>query len=217
MSSQASPLVEGALAALLASVDEGKLHRELVLRLPARPESDAASGASAADAPEPPRDLLSKIVLADILDEEILEARAGEKTFPLRLFFGQLGASLLGPGGDLAFALASGLNFYFRSDMPEEERARVGFEVSRLYYRFAEGALERPLVAQVSPLLASLLGAQLTRLRFESVDHASVFDSALHEREPGASPQSGRLVRPASFACVVASNRMVRAKARVWT
>src|SRR5687767_5399561 len=83
--------------------------------------------------------LLTRIVLGDILDESILAARPQERTFPLRLFFGELGRLLAtdaeeGPestAADAAFTLASGLNFFFRASMDSESKARVGLEVSR--------------------------------------------------------------------------------------
>ena len=160
-------------------------------------------------------EVLRKIVLADILDDAILSSRAGDKPFPLRLLLGQLGASL---SGETGFAFASGLNLYFRAPMEEEDKMRLGMEVSRLYYRFVqEVAMDAPLVAQISPLLASLLSNELARLRFESVDHTSIFDSRVHEREVGADAGSAKLARPVSFLCRVAANNMVRIKARVWT
>lgn len=77
--------------------------------------------------------------------------------------------------------------------------------------------MDAPLVGQISPLLASLLSNELARLRFESVDHTSIFDSLVHEREAGADAGSARLARPVSFLCRVAANNKVRIKARVWT
>lgn len=160
-------------------------------------------------------EVLKKIVLADILDDAILSARAGDKPFPLRLLLGQVGASL---SSETGFAFASGLNFYFRAPMEEEDKMRLGMEVSRLYYRFVqEAGMDAPLVGQTSPLLASLLSNELARLRFESVDHTSIFDSLVHEREAGADAGSARLARPVSFLCRVAANNKVRIKARVWT
>jgi hypothetical protein len=192
---------------VLRSVDVARLQHELraCLRAP------GGEGNAVADTQE----ILKKIVLADILDDSILSARAGDKPFPLRLLLGQVGASL---SGDTGFAFASGLNFYFRAAMEEEDKVRLGIEVSRLYYRFAqEAAMDGPLVAQISPLLASLLSNEITRLRFESVDHTSVFDSRVHEREVGADAGSAKVLRPVAFLCRVAANNMVRIKARVWT
>lgn len=195
------------VAAVLRSVDITKLQHELTACL----RAGSGEGTAVLDT----QDVLKKIVLADILDDSILGARAGDKPFPLRLLLGQIGASL---AGDTAFALATGLNFYFRAAMEEEDKMRLGVEVSRQYYRFAaEAAMESALVAQTSPLLASLLSNELTRLRFESVDHASVFDSRVHEREAGAEAGSAKVVRPITFLCRVAANSVVRIKARVWT
>ncbi len=95
---------------------------------------------------------------------------------------------------------------------------RVGLEVSRLYYRFAEERpLERDVVMALSPLLARLMSTELERLRFESADAAGVFDSALHERAPGSDAGAARIDRPKSFLCRVVSSSMVRAKALVRT
>ena len=76
--------------------------------------------------------ILARIVLGDILDDSILSAKVGERTFPLRLFFGELGSFLTkeGDAADHAFTLASGLNFFFRADMDAENKARVAIEVS---------------------------------------------------------------------------------------
>src|SRR5688572_7042201 len=83
--------------------------------------------------------LLTRIVLGDILDDSILSARPADRTFPLRLFFGELGTLLASDevegasatNADLAFTLASGLNFFFRATMDPEGKMRVGLEVSR--------------------------------------------------------------------------------------
>lgn len=212
-------LVRSLVEAIVRSIDEDKLRRELaratgVEGAAPTPAALPPSG-DRADGNAKPSDVLDKIVMADILDDAILGARAGDKGFPLRLFFGQLGGGL---AGEVAFTLASGLNFYFRADMDEEPKMRLGLEVSRLYYRFAEeagqGAAAR---AQTSPLLATLMSGGLARLRFESVDHATVFDSAVHEREEGSSASSASIARPASFLCRVPATGVVRAKARVRT
>jgi hypothetical protein len=206
---EASPVVERLIAAVLRSVDPDKLQRELASCL------DGARGPTEKSMVDT-GDVLKRIVLADILDDAILAARPGDKPFPLRLFLGQIGSNL---ATDAGFALASGLNFYFRAQMEEEDRARVGVEVSRLYYGFAasEGAMEAELTRQVSPLLASLMSTQMKRLRLECVDHASVFDSQTHERDEGADKASSRIVRPATFLCRVSANNTVRMKARVLT
>ncbi len=160
-------------------------------------------------------EVLRRVVLADVLDDEILGARPGDRSFPLRLFFGALGDAL---GDETGFTLACALNLFFRADMDEEWKMRVGVEASRLYYSFAsEGKLDAPTTKQVSPLLAKLLSTQLERLRIEAIDHAGVFDSALHERVPGSNPASATIARPATMLCRVATSGAVRVKAGVFT
>jgi hypothetical protein len=160
-------------------------------------------------------EVLRRVVLADVLDDEILGASPGDRSYPLRLFFGALGASL---EDENAFTLASALNLYFRAEMEEEWRMRVGIEASRLYYRFAsEGKIDAPTTKLVSPLLAKLLSTQLDRLRLEAVDHAGVFDGAAHERAPGSSPTSATIKHPASMLCRVAGSGSIRVKAGVVT
>jgi hypothetical protein len=166
--------------------------------------------------------LLTRIVLGDILDDSILGARPSDRTFPLRLFFSELGA-LLGHeegAGELAFTLASGLNFFFRADMDPEAKIRVGLEVSRQVYALAHDAhakMDADMVAKAAPLLATLMTTELERVRFESVDHVKVFDSQIHERTAASDPASSRIVRPASFLCRVSANNAVKAKAQVVT
>jgi hypothetical protein len=160
-------------------------------------------------------EVLRRVVLADVLDDEILAARPGDRSFPLRLFFGALGDAL---GDETGFTLACALNLFFRADMDEEWKMRVGVEASRLYYEFAnEGRLDAPTAKQVSPLLAKLLSTQLERLRLEAIDHAGVFDSALHERVAGSNPANATIKRPATMLCRVAANGAVRVKAGVVT
>jgi len=207
------PLLEGLLAAVVRSIDESKLKAELAVYT-AHVEGREGEGEEAR-AESVSNQVLRRIVLADLLDESILEARPGDAGFGLRLFFGHLGVGLV---EESAFTLASGLNFYFRTEMDEEARVRLGVEVSRQYYRFVrEASLPASLVAEVSPQLASLMSGELERLRFESVDHEGVFDSAVHERAPGARAESAAIARPASFLCRVTSNGAVRIKARVVT
>ena len=197
------------VAAVSRSIDAQKLGVEIA----SLTKSDRVSYSDAAL--PMPREVLDKIVLADILDDSIVGARSGDKSFPLRLFLGDLAARL---AHDHAFALASGLNFFFRGEMDDDAKLKLGFEVSRAYYNFAkEAQLEPQLVSQVSPLLASLMNSELQRVRLESVDHQSVFDSSVHEREEKANASSARIQRPASFLCRVTSNNMVRVKARVMT
>lgn len=170
--------------------------------------------------------LLTRIVLGDILDDSILAARPADRTFPLRLFFGELGRLLASDSdegsaaaaSDAAFTLASGLNFFFRASMDGESKMRVGLEVSRQLYIVAKTArLDGELVAKSAPLLAALMTNELERLKFESVDHIKVFDSQLHERAEGSDPTAFNVVRPASFLCRVAANNAVKAKAEVLT
>jgi hypothetical protein len=211
--SGADKLAGQVLDALVASVDRGRLAAALERVVPAagggaRPDAPAAPGKSEAR-------VLHRIVLGDILDDSILSARPGETSFPLRMLFATLGDEL---EDDTAFALANGLNFYFRVGMDEEARVRLGLEVSRLYYRFArERPLDADLVPQLSPLLARLMSTELANVSFEAVDAARVFDSSVHEREPGSDGSSARLLAPASFLCRVVSNGRVRAKAAVRT
>ncbi len=190
---------------------------------PTHPDVDAPPTANA-------KRVLTRIVLGDILDDSILAARPQDRTFPLRLFFGELSRLLASEdneseeGGkaaatsDAAFTLASGLNFYFRAAMDPESKMRVGIEVSRQLYAVAHAArLDPELVSKSTPLLAALMTNELERLKFESVDHIKVFDSQLHERAGSSDPSSFAIVRPASFLCRVASNNAVKAKAQVIT
>lgn len=170
--------------------------------------------------------LLSRIVLGDILDDAILEARPADRTFPLRLFFGELGTLLASDESDaeksqvaeLAFTLASGLNFFFRAEMDGESRVRLAIEASRTFYALAhEARMEPDLVTKAAPLLAALMTAQLDRVKLETVDHSKVFDSQIHERTSTSDPSASRVLRPASFLCRVATNNAVKAKAQVVT
>lgn len=168
--------------------------------------------------------LLERVVLGDILDEGILEAGPRDRSFPLRLFFSELGRLVAADGPETqlaehAFTVASGLNFYFRAPIADEEsRVRIGIEVSRSVYALAhEAKLDAELLPKAATLLAALMSSELERARFESVDHAKVFDSQIHERADGSDPTGSRIVRPASFACRVVSNSAVKAKAQVVT
>lgn len=198
------------LDALVGAVDRGRLGRELERILP-KPSAPAAP----AGAPKVASAVLHKIVLSDILDDSILGARPGDTGFPLRMFFGTMGDEL---DDDDAFALANGINFYFRVAMDEEPKMRLGLEVSRLYYRWAtKRPLDPELVPQLSPLLARLMSTELANLSFEAVDGQKVYDSSVHERDPESDATSSRLVGPKSFLCRVVSNGRVRAKAWVRT
>lgn len=164
--------------------------------------------------------ILARIVLGDILDDSILSAKAGERTFPLRLFFGELGSFLTkeGDAADHAFTLASGLNFFFRADMDGENKVRVAIEVSRSLYTFAHVAkLDPELLSKAAPLLAALMSGSLERVKLETVDHVKMFDSQIHERTNESDPSGARIVRPASFLCRVSANNAVKAKAQVVT
>jgi len=182
----------------------------------------AASSASEPPAPSPgTKKLLERIVLGDILDDAILSARPQDRTFPLRLFFGELGTLLAKDDGEgeEAFTLASGLNFFFRaSAMDGEAKVRLGIEVSRQLYALAHAARMDPeLVGKAAPLLAALMSQDLERVRLESVDHMKVFDSQVHERAAGSDSTAARILRPATFLCRVATNNAVKAKAQVVT
>ncbi len=171
--------------------------------------------------------LLSRIVLGDILDDAILSAKPADRTFPLRLFFGELGTLLASDEDDdgdkvhvaeSAFTLASGLNFFFRAEMESEALVRVGLEASRAFYALAHVAKMDPeLVTKAAPLLAQLMSAQLERIKLESVDHVKVFDSQIHERAPSSDMTGSRVLRPASFLARVTTNNAVKAKAQVVT
>lgn len=208
--SRGDKLASQALDALLASVDRARFGRALEQLAPA-----AGGAAGPATPTKTASAVLHRIVLSDILDDAILGARPGDAVFPLRMFFGELGEAV---DTDTAFALASGLSFYFRVPMEEEAKMRVGLEVSRLYYRFAEErGWARDVVIALSPLLARLMSTELERLRFESVDAAGAFDSSVHERAAGSDPTGSRIEGAKSFLCRVVSSSMVRAKALVRT
>lgn len=166
--------------------------------------------------------LLTRIVLGDILDDGILAARPSDPAFPLRLFFGELSRLLAAEDqeslSDQAFTLASGLNFFFRAEMDPEAKMRVGVEVSKQLYGLANAAnLDRHIVTKSTPLLAALMTNELERLKFESVDHIKVFDSAVHERAQGSDPTSFAIQRPGTFLVRVATNNAVKVKAEVFT
>jgi hypothetical protein len=210
MAARGPELAKDVLEAVMASVDRERLARALDRVVPSSPPSSGSAPAGNKTATA----VLHRIVLSDILDDAILSARPGETSFPLRMFFGALGDGL---ADDTAFALASGLNFYFRVGMDEEAKMRVGIEVSALYYKFVEDAFERDVVVQLSPLLARLMSTELERLRFESIDGAGMFDSSIHERVPGSDSTGARIRSPKSFLCRVVSTSMVRSKALVST
>lgn len=213
MSKLAPKTLEAVLEAVVGSVDRDRLERALAKIVPAAPAASPPAPAPTAPPSPAATKVLSKILLADVLDENILAARPGETSFPLRMFFGALGEAI---DDDVAFALASGLSFYFRVEMDDEATMRAGLEISKLYYRLAASRpLDKDLVREASPLLARLMTVE--RLRFESVDAAGVFDSGLHERAPGSDPTRSAIKAPKSFLCRVVSNGMIRAKALVQT
>ena len=168
--------------------------------------------------------VLSRLTLTDILDDAILAAQPHDKPFPLRLLLAGVVELAVSEGEDdreareTAWCLACALNVFFRVTMEEEVKLRLGLEVSRLYYAFVrERAMERDLTTQISPLLASLLSHELGRVRFESIDHLKVFDSAVHERDEGADSGSASIAHPNTFLCRVAATGVVRVRARVMT
>jgi hypothetical protein len=194
------------------------------------PASPAEAGASSTTAglTAGTQKLLTRVVLGDILDDSILGARPQDRTFPLRLFFSDLGSLLAHDSaqqdehsaGELAFTLASGLNFFFRAEMDPEAKIRVGLEVSRQLYALAHdphAKMDVDMVAKAAPLLATLMTTELERVRFESVDHVKVYDSQIHERTAASDPTGSRILRPASFLCRVQANNAVKAKAQVVT
>lgn len=202
-------------AVLAKALEKLALERPPLERRPGSPASPSHGGPTKTAPTRTAQAVLSKIVLSDILDDSILGARPGDTSYPLRMFFGTLGDEL---DDDTSFALANGLNFYFRASMDEESKLRVATEVSRLFYRLAE---ERPLdpdlMGELSPLLARLMSTELTNLALESVDRAKVFDSSLHERDDKSDGTSAAIRAPKSFLARVVSNGRIRAKASVRT
>lgn len=219
MTDPSASLLSSILDALVATTDAATLRAELERRLTTTTSSSAhaqaARGGGASD------EVLRRIVLSDMLGDDILGAKQEDKAFPLRMLFGDLAEQLAShessPSAEAAFALASALNFYFRATLDEETRIGVGLATSRLYYAFmASRAKEAREVALTSPLLAALLSSELERSKLESVDHAKTFDGALHERAPG-SAGSPTLLAPVSFLCRVAATGVVRSRALVRT
>ena len=205
------PFLRTVIEAVFSAVDPVRLRRELSRAMPSEarsaPQPKVADVAAKAN-------LLERIVLTDILDDSILGARPHDEPFPLRLLLSRLGERL---DDDDAFAFANALNLFFRVSMDDEMKMRVGLQVSALYYRFApQSGLEAHEVARVSPLLATLMSSELPRLRFESIDHQTVFDSTIHERSEGSSP-SASAIRPVTFLCRVATSNAVRVRAMVRT
>jgi hypothetical protein len=219
MAGHEDPLVRGVMEAFERSLDKGRLKAELQKHLPsskpAPPPAAHARRGSETGGDAVAREVLEKFAMADVLDGTILEARPRDASFPLRVFFGELSGRAR---EETAFALGSGLNFYFRALMEEETKIRLGLEVSRLYYTFAdEAGMERDVVRQLSPLLAKLLSTELDRVRLEAVDHIPVFDSDIHERSEGSNASSSSISGPRSFLVRVIGNDRVRFKASVRT
>ena len=213
MAERDDPLIRQLVEALGRSIDVERLRSELRTRLfeDGRGEEGEAVAAESGVAGR----VLERFAMADVLDESILGARPGNPSFPLRVLFGTLAERA---DEEVAFTLGSTLNFYFRVAMDEETKVRVGLEVSRLYYRFVEDAgMEPELVQPLSPLVAKLLGTELSRLRLESVDHLPVFDSDVHERSADSDATRAAVVRPLSFLGRVTGNDRVRFKATVRT
>jgi hypothetical protein len=206
-------LLSAVLDAIASATDPQLLREELSKRLPPVHVPVAVTASHTSD------EVLKLVVLSDILDDEILSARPSDKAFPLRMLFGDLAEALSsgGPEAESAFALASGLNFYFRAAQPEEARIAVGITASRLYYSFMlVRKKEAREVTATSPLLAALLTSELERARLECVDHQRTFDGQIHDREPGSST-SPQIQAPLSFLCRVATTGVVRSRALVRT
>jgi hypothetical protein len=202
-------ILQQVLAALGSSVDRDRFQRAMAQLAPA-PAPAAAPHASHDAARDP---ILSKLVLGDVLDDSILGARNGDPSFPLRLFFAELGTHL---SAAEAFTFASGVSFYFRAEMDEEAKVALGFEVSRAFYDFGR-TLDRALVVQTAPLMAQLLSTELPRVSFETVDSLRIFDSGTCERGPGSDPTKSSIVEVSSFLCRVAQSALVKRKALVRT
>jgi hypothetical protein len=199
------------LDALAGVVGEDALRSEMRTVLGEAPGPTSGAAASSPGAPSGD----ARFLLQDILDDSILGAKSGDKSFPLRLLFSELSTRAK---DEAAFTLLCALNVYFRVEADDEVKMRLGAEVSRLYYRFMDDARPEGLLAvQVSGLVAALLSTELSRVRLEAVDHAATFDSASHERAPGSDTGSATLRRPLSFLCRVPQTGMVRIKATVVT
>jgi len=208
--------VRALLEAAVRSIDEDRLKTELRALLGDVPGAPSRPSAGAGEGPRPGAGADPRFLLQDILDESILAAKAGEKSFPLRLLLSELATRT----DDTTFTLLCALNVYFRAraEADDEAKMRLGLEVSRLYYRFMDEARPDGLApAHVSPLVAALLSTELQRLRFEAVDQAPSFDSQVHERAPGSNAQSAAVRRAVSFLCRVPQTGNVRMKALVLT
>ena len=200
--------LDAVMQALTATVDRAAFAARLAQLQPkdagsVRPE---ASGV----------DATARLMLSDILDDGILAARSGDKSFPLRLLLSEMATRL--PTSDDAMALAGGLNLFFRAELDEEARVQLGVSISRAYYRFVrKERLDQDLVLRASPLLSQLMSTQVERVRFESVDHAPHFDSKDHERGAASNPSERKISHPESFLVRVSATGLVRSKALVST
>jgi hypothetical protein len=206
-------LLQRVVSAIVSSTDGASLDKALA-QARASTSTPTPTPTSTPTSLSPHDELASRLLLIDLLDEDILGAKAGDRPYPLRLLLTHIGENLTGAGFDLACAL----NVFFRVEMEDEAKMRLGVEASGLYYRFVrERAIDGALVAPLSPLLASLLSGQLEKLRFESVDHQKVFDSNVHERAAGSDGASAAIREPLTFLCRVTATGMVRARATVRT
>ena len=184
-------------------VDQDGVRRELESRF----ERTATGGGGdvARDA------ILGRLVLSDVLDEEIAAARPDSPNFPLRLFFGELAARL---ADERVFTLAAGLSFFFRATLEEDSRAQYGVEVSRALYA---APLELELRRKSAPLVAALLTTQLENTELVPLGDGLVFDSATMERDRGSDRSAASPVLPRSFFLRVTSSGLVKRKALVVT
>jgi hypothetical protein len=217
-----------ALAALLDAVDRPKLDRALAAIiestggtavLPPSPLSKTPSPGEPSSAQR--NGVFAKLVLEDLLGDEILGARPADSYFPLRLFLGNL-SSQIAAGSLAALSFAAGLNFYFRQTMDEESRASLGFSISEAFYGLLDAPKGAPEAAfsddrATEGLLAALLSTELSALVFESASSARTFSSAEHERHLASDPTASTIVSVKSFCCKVRGNGLIKRKARVLT
>lgn len=155
--------------------------------------------------------VLGRLVLSDVLDEDIAAARPDAPGFPLRLLFGELASRLHEERG---FVLAAGLSYFFRAELEEDTRALLGVEVSRSFYAFE---LEPELRRRAAPLLAELMSGTLAHTRLEAHEDARAFDSSFMERAKDSDPSAGSPVSPQSFSLRVVASGLVKRKALVVT
>ncbi len=199
------------LAALLRSIDRDRLGRELEAVLPDRGAA-TPSPARSVDGDGP---LATKLLLTDLLDDDIVGAPSASPNYPLRVLFGTLSAKLT---TDAGFAFAIALSALFRLPLGDEARLIYALETSSAFYVFCEScAIDGKARSAMAPLLATLLSSELGPLELVSVEGARTFDSSVHERAPGASPHAAAISRPASFLCRVRGTGAVRKRAWVVT